>query len=86
MSPFFGPEISEDQKKGLRGKITGFSVQMKLETKVNEKTRSSPQISEVMVSHHNMVSTQMVPRQNGVTWGGTPIPPLATVLHIRLKL
>ena len=29
--------FSEDQKKGLRRKITGFSVHMRLETKQNEK-------------------------------------------------
>ena len=56
MSLFFGPEIGKDQKKGLRRKVTGFSVQMRLETKQNEKIRSSPQISGVMVLHHNMVS------------------------------
>ena len=95
LSPFFGPEIGEDQKKGLRSKssgflvqnqvktkkkalrrkITGFSVQMRLETKQNEKTRSSPQISGVMISHHNMVSPQMVsPR------AGRSTAPLATTL------
>ena len=57
MLPFFGPNIGEDQeKKDPRGKISGFLLQMRLETKVNEKTRSSPQPSGVMVSYHNMVS------------------------------
>ena len=51
MSPFFGPKIGENQKKGLRCKISGFLVQMGLETKQNEKTRSSSQISGVMISH-----------------------------------
>ena len=79
MSPFFGPKIGEDQnkEKGLRLEIIEFLVQMGLETKQNEKTRSSPQISGVMVSHHNMVSSQMlssqmVSHQNGVTRGGPP--------------
>ena len=49
---------------------------MMLETKQNEKARSSPQISGVMVLHHNMVSTQMMSPQNGVTRGG--LPPAAT--------
>ena len=40
---------------------------MRLETKQNEKARSSPQISGVMVLHHNMVLPQMVSPQNGVT-------------------
>ena len=65
VSLFFSPEIGEDQKKGLHCKITRFSVQMRLETKQNEKTRSSLQISGVMVLHHNMVSPP-----NGVTWDG----------------
>ena len=52
------------KKKGLRRKITGFSVQMRLEAK-KTTTRSSPQISGVMVSHHNMVSPG----------GGLPSPP-----------
>ena len=47
---------------------------MKLETKQNEKGRSSPQISGVMVLHHNMVSSQMVSPGAG--------PPLATPLRI----
>ena len=50
------------KRKGLRRKISGFLVQMGLETKENEKQRFSPQISGVMVSHHIMVSPQ-----NGVT-------------------
>ena len=58
------------KKKDLCRKITGFSMQMKLETKQNEKTRSSPQISAALVSHHNMVSPQ-----NGVTWSWPPRPP-----------
>ena len=33
---------------------------MRLEAKQNEKTWSSPQISRVMVSHHDMMLTQMV--------------------------
>ena len=62
MSPFFDPKIGEGQKikhkkKGLRRKINGFLVQMRLETKQNEKTSTPlPQISGVMVSHHDMVS------------------------------
>ena len=51
VSPFFGPEIREDQQKSPPRKITGFAVQKRLETKQNEKTRFSPQISGVMVSH-----------------------------------
>ena len=61
VSPFFGPEIGEDQKekrsspkssgfsvqkqvktkteKGLRRKLTGFLVQMRLETKQNDKNK-----------------------------------------------
>ena len=54
----------------------GFLVQMKLETKQNEKARSSPQIIGVMVLHRDMVSPQVVsPR------AGRP-PPLATPLHL----
>ena len=42
VSPFFGPKIGEDQKKkGLRHKVSWFLVQMRLETKLNEKARSS---------------------------------------------
>ena len=78
VSPFFGPKIGED-KKGLRRKTSGFMVQIRLETKQNEKARSSPQINEVMVLHHNMVSPQMVSPQNGATRGGPP-PHLATLL------
>ena len=36
------------------------------------KKRYSPQIGGVMVSHHNMVSLQMVSPQNGDTRGGPP--------------
>ena len=69
------------QKKGLRRKISGFLVQTRLETKQNEKTRSSPQIRGVMVSHHKMVSLKMMSPQNGVLGGGPPpIPPIATPL------
>ena len=66
------------KKKDLRRKISGFLVQMRLETKQNEKTRSSPQISGALVSHHNMVSLQIVSLQNGVTRGGLPPPSDAT--------
>ena len=71
VSPFFGPKIGEDQKKGLRCKISGFLVQISLETTQHEKTRCSTQIEGVMVSHHNMVSPQ-----NDVTRGGL-LPPLS---------
>ena len=37
VSPFFGPKTREDQKKGLRSKISGFSVQLGLETKQIKK-------------------------------------------------
>ena len=73
MSPFFGPKIGEDQKKykkGLRRKISGFLVHIGQDTKQNEKARSSPQISGVMVSHHNMVSP------------GAGRPPIATPLPL----
>ena len=60
MSPFFGTKIGENQEKGLRRESTGFSVQMRLESKRIEKTRSSPQITKVVVSHYNMVLPQMV--------------------------
>ena len=46
---------------------------MRLEAKQTEKTRSSSQISGVMVSYHNKVSPQMVPP-------GAGRPPLATPL------
>ena len=61
------------KEKGLRRKISGceFLVQMRLDTKQNEKTTSLPQISGVVVSHHNMVSPQMVSSQNGVTLATT---------------
>ena len=45
---------------------------MRLETTHKEKTRFSPQTNKVMVSHHNMVSPQMVSPQNGVTRGELP--------------
>ena len=45
-------------KKGLCRKIKRYSVQVRLETKQNEKTRSSTQISGVMVSHRNTVWCQ----------------------------
>ena len=48
VSPFFGPQIGEE---GLRRNITGFSAQMRWETKQTKRTRSSPQISGVLVSH-----------------------------------
>ena len=64
VSPFFGQKIDEEQnEKDLRRKVSRFLVQMRFEAKQNEKTRSSPQASEVMVSHHNMVSLQMVSAQ-----------------------
>ena len=75
VSPFFGPKVREDQKKGLLRKTSEFLVQMRLENKQNEKARFSPQTSGVIVLHHNMVSPQMVSPQNGVTWGGPPSPP-----------
>ena len=66
MLPFLGPNIGENkEKKGLRAKISGFLLQMRLETKVNEKTRSSPQPSGVMVSYHNMVSPVADPENFG---------------------
>ena len=72
---FFCPKISKDQKKKrFPRKTSGFLVQMKLETKQNEKARSSPQTSGVMVLHYNMVSPHMVSPQNGVTQSG-PSPP-----------
>ena len=37
MSPFFGSKIGEDQKKVSAKKISGFSIQMRLEVKQNEK-------------------------------------------------
>ena len=52
---------------------------MRLETKQNEKARSSSQISGVMVLHHNVVSPQMMSPQNRVTQDGPPSP-LATPL------
>ena len=62
VAPFFGPKIGEDQKKGLRRKIGGFAVQMRIGTKQSKKKRSSPQIGGVIVSHHSMV-----PPKNGET-------------------
>ena len=50
--------IPKKKEKGFRHKITEFSVQMRLETKQNEKTRSLPQTNGVMISHHNMVSPE----------------------------
>ena len=67
----FCPKIDDDQKKGLRHKISGFLVRMVLETKENEKAKSSPQISGFMVvSHHFKVSPQ-----NGFTRSCPPPPP-----------
>ena len=65
----FRSKNNQDQKKGLRRKISGFSVQMRLDTKQNEKTRSSTQISGVIVSYH------MVSHQNDVIRGGPPPHP-----------
>ena len=44
VAPFFVPKIGEDQKKGLRCKISGFSVQkyVKTKKKKKKKQRSSP--------------------------------------------
>ena len=74
------------KKKGLRHKISVFffSVQMRLETKQNEKTGFSPQIRRVIVLHHNMISTQMVSPQNGVTRGGPPLPIATPMLMKRI--
>ena len=36
---FFGPKIGEDQKKDLRRKLSGFSVQMRIGTKQSEKRK-----------------------------------------------
>ena len=46
-----------------------------------KKEKYLPQIGEIMVSHHNMVSPQMVSPQNGDTRSG---PPLPLRLHITL--
>ena len=54
---------------------------MRLESKENEKTRSSPHISGVMVSHRNMVSPQMMSPQNGVTRSGPPLLPTPSLRH-----
>ena len=45
-----------------------------METKQNEKARSLPQISEVLILHHDMVSPQIVSPQNGATQGRPPTP------------
>ena len=65
----FGPEVCENlKKKGLRLKISGFLLQMRMgTTKQSEKVRYLPQIGGVMISHHNMVSPQ-----NGDTGAGRP--------------
>ena len=42
VAPFFGPKIGED-KKGLRCKISGFSVQKYVKTKKKRGRRSSTQ-------------------------------------------
>ena len=47
------------KKKDLRCKMSGLLVQMRMGTKQSEK-RYSPQIGGVVVSHHNMVSPQVV--------------------------
>ena len=65
---------TKKEKKGLCSKITGFSVEMRLDTRQIQKTRFSPQLSGVVVLHHNMVSLQMVSPQNGITQGGLPPP------------
>ena len=66
---------SRPKKKDLCSKASGFLVQMKLESKQNEKARSSSQISGVIVLHHNMVSPQMVS-----PGAGRPPAPLGTPL------
>ena len=73
VSPFFGPKIDEDQKKGLCRKTSGVLVKMRLATKQNEKARSAPQISGVMVVHHNMVSPQMMSPGAGRPLLATPL-------------
>ena len=35
----FGPKVCEDQKKGLRPKISGFSVQRRMVAKQSEKRK-----------------------------------------------
>ena len=71
VSPFSVQKQVKSKKTGLRRKITGFSMQMRLETKY-EKTGSLSQIRGVMVPHHNMVSPQIVSPHNGITRGGLP--------------
>ena len=83
--PFFGLKIGENQKnskKGLRRKISGFLVQIKLETKPNEKEHGLLHQSVelcfhiiyiIMWRHSKIVSTQ-----NGVNRGSPPQRPLAT--------
>ena len=66
----FGPKVCEDQKKGLRLKISGFFVQMRMGT-----TKQSEKSKVFTTNHHNMVSPQ-----NGDTRGGPLIPLLATPL------
>ena len=79
MSSFFGPKTGKAKKQDLRRKITGFSAQMRLETKQNEKTRSSPQSCGDIVLHHSMVSPE-----NDVARGGPPIPQATALLQYHL--
>ena len=75
----FGPKVGEDEKttekKRFWPKISGFSVQIRMETNKMKKKRYSHQITGVMVLHHKMVPIQMVPPQDGDIRGGPP-PPL----------
>ena len=63
MSLIFRPKTGKDQKmknkmkKSLPDNYCFFFEQMKLESRQNEKTRSSPQIGGVMALHHNKVSS-----------------------------
>ena len=80
MPPSRGAGPGKDLKKDFLRKLGGFLlflVQMGLETKQNEKTRSLPQISEDMISRQNMVS----PGADRLS----PPPPRATPLHLPLR-
>ena len=59
---------------------------MGLETKQNEKTRSSPQISRIMISHHNLVSPWASPSRSNATASASLATPMALAMLVEIGL
>ena len=73
-APFLDPKIGEDQKKKkIFAANSGVFGPNEDRPNSVKKENYSPQIGDVMVSHHNMVSPQ-----NGDTHQGDPHPSNAT--------